>query len=326
MTSLPDADHAVTRNGANCSKSDSLLPVCVDSVKRGKIKRNGKTALEKTAKERGRIPYRKMKTVVGRMEEDVMATNAELLLDLQDLEDLQSILVQHASGNTMNSSFSYQDITAIHDGTTGSQDQGAASRPKFSQGEMQLVENQPQPFELLHSWMEEENPRPANVSFLANGQTSRQFLSFNQPMVTQQTESSKFVTASIPQNSQIARNSLVAQPISIPAVPDICHDNANGVELGIGASPVGMFPLPSREHLKETGQMALKTHSIASQFAYTPEKPVANSQSSGKLFGILSLILQALNNPHIEEFEECYTNALQKALTEIQAAKGLLSK
>ena len=134
MTSLPDTDHAVTRNGANCSKSDSMLPVCVDSVKRGKIKRNGKTALEKTAKKRGRIPYRKMKTVVGRMEEDVMATNAGLLLDLQDLEDLQSILVQHASGNTMNSSFSYQDITAIHDGTTGSQDQGAASRPRFGQG------------------------------------------------------------------------------------------------------------------------------------------------------------------------------------------------
>lgn len=101
-TTLPDADHVVTRNPVHYSKSYSVLPICVDSIKRGKNNSNRKTA-KKTAKKRGRNP-RKARTFVGEMENNAMAGNAELLLDLQDIEDLQNILAQHASGNTLSSS------------------------------------------------------------------------------------------------------------------------------------------------------------------------------------------------------------------------------
>lgn len=54
--------------------------------------------------------------------------------------------------------------------------------------------------------------------------------------------------------------------------------------------------------------------------------PTSSSiQSPNKLFGILSLILQALNGPLTEELEECYTGALQRALVEIQSAVEMYS-
>lgn len=158
-----------------------------------------------------------------------------------------------------------------------------------------VVRNRPQLFESFHSLIEEENQRPVNVSFLANGQTSGQFLSFNQPMVTQQTDSSKFVAASIPQNSQITRSPLVTQPINIPSAPDIRSHAANCIELGIGRGALGMIPFPSSECAKENGEMVLnghQAHSITSQFANAPDinrsNPRVNFQSSGRLFGILS--------------------------------------
>jgi hypothetical protein len=52
-------------------------------------------------------------------------------------------------------------------------------------------------------------------------------------------------------------------------------------------------------------------------------KPTSSIRSPNKLFGILSLILQAFNNPLTEELEECYTGALQRALAEIQSAVAL---
>ena len=52
-------------------------------------------------------------------------------------------------------------------------------------------------------------------------------------------------------------------------------------------------------------------------------KPTTPIESPNKLFGILSLILQAFNSPLTEELEECYTGALQRALKEIQSAVAL---
>ena len=49
-------------------------------------------------------------------------------------------------------------------------------------------------------------------------------------------------------------------------------------------------------------------------------KPTSSIHAPNKLFGILSLILQALNTPLTEVLEECYTGALQRALAEIQSA------
>ena len=49
-------------------------------------------------------------------------------------------------------------------------------------------------------------------------------------------------------------------------------------------------------------------------------KPTDSMEAPHKLFGILSLILQALNNPLTEVLEECYIQALQRALVEIQCA------
>ena len=54
-------------------------------------------------------------------------------------------------------------------------------------------------------------------------------------------------------------------------------------------------------------------------------KPTNSTQAPncGKLFGILSLILQALNSPLTEVLEECYAGALQRALMEIQSAVAI---
>lgn len=49
-------------------------------------------------------------------------------------------------------------------------------------------------------------------------------------------------------------------------------------------------------------------------------KPASSMHNPKKLFGILSLILQALNTPLTEVLEECYTGVLQRALAEIQSA------
>lgn len=49
-------------------------------------------------------------------------------------------------------------------------------------------------------------------------------------------------------------------------------------------------------------------------------KPTSSRHAPNKLFGILSLILQALNSPLTEVLEECYAGVLQRALAEIQSA------
>ena len=52
-------------------------------------------------------------------------------------------------------------------------------------------------------------------------------------------------------------------------------------------------------------------------------KPTNSTQAPNKLFGILSLILQALNSPLTEVLEEYYAGALQRALMEIQSAVAI---
>lgn len=315
-TVLLDADQQiVARKVAYGSTSDSVLP-----ASRLREMSRKRKAIKRTATKRGGRP-KKARTVSSEMKKVDMARNDELLIDLQDLGDLQSILAQHTSGNTHGNSFC-QEVAGVLDGTAdhGLHDQGAASQPRFGQ--------QPKPFDLFPSWMGEELDPPhsaaySNDSVLAPyGQTSCQFLSLNQPVVTQPTDSSKFATTAIPQNSQIASNPLVTQSINISAAHDSSFDAATSSELGIGSSSLAMLPFPS-QCSKETRQMVLNSyqgHSIAG----ISRNPRDSFQPSGKLLGILSSIFQALNNPHIEELQECYANALKKALTEIQAATGQL--
>ena len=52
-------------------------------------------------------------------------------------------------------------------------------------------------------------------------------------------------------------------------------------------------------------------------------KPTNSTQAPNKLFGILSLILQALNSPLTEVLEECHAGALQRALLKIQSAVSI---
>ena len=52
-------------------------------------------------------------------------------------------------------------------------------------------------------------------------------------------------------------------------------------------------------------------------------KPTNFTQASNKLFGILSLILQALNSPLTEVLEEYHAGALQRALMEIQSTVSI---
>lgn len=68
--------------------------------------------------------------------------------------------------------------------------------------------------------------------------------------------------------------------------------------------------------------------------SHTKKKRFSNNQhltsliqpSPNKLFGILSLILQAFNSPLTAELEECYTGALQRALAEIQSAVSIYNR
>lgn len=308
---LLDAGHILTTNGVHCSRSDCVLPICINS-KVGNINKNSKTAKPKKrgrkpkkvrtvvggmdntvamAKKRGRKP-KKVKTVVDGMENTAtMTENAELMLDQDMMEDLQDILARHASENTHCCPSSSSSSSFLDGMTNDAYDQGSASQPSFGQWGMQLVGNQPQSLELFHSRKVEETSRlsvVANAPFLAKGQTSHQVLSLNQPMVT---HSSQFASA-VPQdqNSPIISTPLITQPMNIQTS---AHQ---------GDSITGPFGYASADISRNA-------------------RGGFNDQPAGTLLGILSLIFQVLDSPHTAELEEYYTSALQKALTEIQAAK-----
>ena len=210
----------VARKVAHGSKSDCVLP----ASRVGEMNRNRK-AVKRTSTKRGGRP-KKVKTVSSGMKKVAMAGNDELLIDLQDLGDFQSILAQLTSGNTHGNS-SCQDVAGVLDGTAdnGLHDQDATSQSRFGQ--------QPKPFDLSVSWMGEELEPPCSAAFVNDsvvapyGQTSCQFLSLNKPVITQPTDSSQFAATAIPQNSQIARNPLVTQSVKIAAVHDSYLDSAN---------------------------------------------------------------------------------------------------
>lgn len=321
---LQDNDQDMMRHALHCSESDCVLPICINS-KVGKIKQNTDKA---RVKKRGRRSRGVHTVDVGMNTVAAKEANTELLWD-----DLDSILELHASENTHGHfGSSYQDTAAaiLEPGTTHDPlgyDQGSALQPSCGQRGIQLVRNQPQSIELCHSWMENP-PYPVGRNSprrVKSTNTSRQFLSVNQRMVPHQTDSSEFATALLrAPNSQIRRTPLITPPISIPYAPDIrCDANRGQHEIGTG------LPLAFTEYPKGNSQTVLTSHqlhSIAGKFGNANDinrNPPGGFQPSVNVFRILSLILQAFDSPHTAELDECYTCALQNALAEIQAAKGL---
>ena len=87
------------------------------------------------------------------------------------------------------------------------------------------------------------------------------------------------------------------------------HTNSFGVRsIRNQAKPQTKYP-----NKEETGN-----HSLVKR------KPTSPMQSSSKLFGILSLILQVFDSPMTPELEERCARALQRALVEIQNAHSYL--
>lgn len=319
-TTLQVGDHTVTRNGVHCSKSDCVLSTCINS-KIGKIKKDTDAARAQKRK-RSR---RQVNTAESGMDSRVTKEQHTELF----WEDIGTILDQHAFEDFRDTQTGspYQDIAAIRDGTTTADPHGqsSAAPPCFGQRGMQLVRSQPQP------WMEEQNPSfppvVQNSSCLVQSKkTSRQFLSANQPMVTEQTDPRQYFTA-VPQNSQIT-NAMTTPTMNIPSASDNCC-GATCSRLGIGTRSLEGLPFILTEYSKGNTQTCLNSHQVYStvgQYGNTSDisrNPRGRFHPTRRLFGILSLILQAFDGPHTAELEECYTSALQKALTEIQAAKGL---
>lgn len=320
-TTLQVGDHTVSRNGIHCSKSDCVLSTCINS-KIGKIKKDADAArAQKRKRSRGQVNTAES----GMSSRVTKEQHTELFWD-----DIGSILEQYSFEdfrNTQTGSL-YQDIAAILDGPTAADpcEQGSAAPPSFGQHGMQLVRSQQQP------WMEEKNPSypvVENSSCLVQStKTSRQFLSANQPMVTEQTGSSQCFRA-VPQNSQIT-NPMSTPPIDISSAYDIrCDATRNRLGRETRSLEGPPFTLTDHEYSKRNTQTCLNSHQVYSTLGQNgnasdiSRNPRGRFSTTGRLFGILSLIFQAFDAPHTAELEECYTSALQKALTEIQAAKGL---
>lgn len=284
------SDNTVTSSGVHCLRPDCVLPTCINA-KVGKIKKNTDSSAAKKS--------RKSRALVNTAEGGIGSS----VTKEQDAElfwgDLESILKQNVSVNTHNGSL-YQDIAAIPDGTADPHEQGSVSEPSFGQLRIQVVRNQPQ------LWMQERNPRFSVVSnpssVVDNTKISRQFLSVNQPIVTEQTDWSPFS----------ANNHVITPPSYSHSAPSLQYD-VTYRNPGIGKSSLAGLNGP-------------QVHSTIEQFENTPDisiNPRRRIYPMGKVFGILSLILQAFDSPHTAQLEECYTSALQKALSEIQAAKSV---
>ena len=324
-TTLLDADHVVTRNGVHCSKSDCVLPACVNR-KLDKIINNGlKTEAKKINKEL------KKTAVVTIMEDSATATeeNTKPLWE-QDMEDLQSILEKHTSENdTPNEGgFTYQEKASIVDKITSSYLPFPVSQQQNVGQGMQLDSKNSEPF---HFWMEEGLDVHECAMNSPKAQSSHPCFSVDQPIAAQETYSSKFSTA-VPytHDSQGTRNPLDQQPFSIPSNPNVQYEAEHRIHPGIGTRSAEAVILLDSKYPKEAKRDTLnsnQTFPIAEQLGNVSgvnRDPHRRFQSTRMLFRIFSLIFQALDSPRTAELEECYICALHKALTEIQAAKGRL--
>lgn len=122
-------------------------------------------------------------------------------------------------------------------------------------------------------------------------------------------------------NANITDN--ISQPSDITSVqnlPCVMDGAVSGPET---SSPEKSFGL--KRFSRKNQRKLLLQYSEREETGNTShiKKPTSSIRSPNKLFGILSLILQAFNNPLTEELEEYYAGALQRALAEIQSAAAL---
>ena len=106
------------------------------------------------------------------------------------------------------------------------------------------------------------------------------------------------------------------QPISSPSAHNASY-NMNFAVSGKDATSPGV-----KRSIQNQGILQTKYSNREETGNYSPikRKPTSPMQSSSKLFGILSLILQVFDSPMTTELEESCARALQRALVEIQNA------
>ena len=312
---LEDSDHTA---GTPCSNKDCPHPICINSkVAKIKIDTDNKRANKRGSAGRGAAPE-------GEMNSAVSEDNMELWW--QDLQSL-GVLELPAAADI------YNTAHATLNGRNDPENQHVPASLSCCWGhEMQFVRNdqpQPQPLGLFH-WMGEETLRSPAVQnssacLVETMKTcSRQILPVSQPMATEQTDPScRFVTAAISsQDSQVM--TIAPLMANIPPPPQIRY-GANHGELGIKGSEADLLQGP-KINTHTTFLSSPQIQFMAGEFESASDisrNPTRRMECSRKLFGILSLILQAFDGPHTAELEGYYASALQKALTEIQHAKRL---
>lgn len=309
-TPLQNGDHTVTRNGhVHCSQQDCILPVCINS-KVSKIKKHiDASSAKRRARNRGQV-----RTVEGKVQGSTVTKEERTE---QFWEDIESILKCNVSGDPEADSH-YQHIVGNLDGVADPREQGSAEQSCFDQRGAQPVRSQPQP------WIEGPNPHSLVGQNCNSPKTSRQILTPNQPMETEQIDLSHFLTA-LPQIYQVT-NAVITPSNSIAPASDTPYD-ATLSDFGTGATSLEGFPINFIDSLTGKTQTGLNSREAWPTVGQTGSDrgvrtPRGRFQTMGKLFGILSQILQAFDGPYTAELEECYTSALQKALAEIQAVKG----
>ena len=106
------------------------------------------------------------------------------------------------------------------------------------------------------------------------------------------------------------------QPINSPSTPNASY-SMNVALSGMEASSPGV-----KRSIQNQAKLQTKYSNSEETGNHSPikRKPTSPMQSSSKLFGILSLILQVFNSPMTPELEERCARVLQRALTEIQNA------
>ena len=107
-----------------------------------------------------------------------------------------------------------------------------------------------------------------------------------------------------------------------PTVTDSIQPNSTNYTFQMGCAVFG------KETSLFVGKSSKEIHAKLQAQNHGNSSPETKSrmQSSSKLFGILSLILQAFDCPLTTELEDRYVCALQKALVEIQNARFYLQK
>lgn len=300
--------------GLPCSERDCPLPMCINS-KVGKMKTDTDH----------RVANRKRRSHSASDTED----NMELWW--QDLQSL-GVLEQPADGSIDNITlFQDTNANAIQDDWNHRQDQPMPALQSCRLGyEKHLVGDQSQakPLGAIH-WLGDAIPRSPSVQrssgLVKSIETyNRQLFSVSQPLATEQTEPSRSAFIALSHDSQVMiRAPLKATNSSSHPQMQYC---ANGGECGIMGFESSL--LEGSNNNKPNVRSSLYEHFKARKFENACEiarKPSHRVNCTRKLFAILSLIFQALDDPCMAELEEHCVHVLQKALNEIWEAKCLSS-